>query len=281
MMRARDVEPSPPVTEGGRMGDAVMANLVYERTRSALAGLLPRRAAANVLDRAMRRHRRSPEDVDGEQMARVLLSGVYRELRGILPDPGLRRTLLRLARETRAAAVRGRGATPSQVRAGPAKARPPIAAAPVAPAPDPDGTAAAPSPAPHPEAAAPLPAPDPEAATPSPAVDGGVRSLASLEAVATVLATLDGVHGVGLYDAAGRPLGVRGALQDAAALGRMVAAGAALLETTDQLRTVAIDTPHGRLVALPVRPRWLALTGTTDLNLGAVYAALATLEEER
>jgi hypothetical protein len=270
MMRARDVEPSPPATEGGRMGDAVMANLVYERTRSALAGLLPRRAATNVLDRAMQRHRRSPDDVDGEQMARVLLSGVYRELRGVLPDPGLRRTLLRLARETRAAGVSGRGATPSQVRAGPEMARPPVAPAPAAPAPAPDAGAAAPA-----------PDPDAEAAAPAPAADDGIRSLASLEAVATLLATLDGVHGVGLYDAAGRPLGVRGALQDATALGRMVVAGAALLETTDQLRTVAVDTPHGRLVALPVRPRWLALTGTTDLNLGAVYAALATLEEER
>lgn len=242
------------------MGDAVMANLVYERTRSALAGLLPRRAATNVLDRALRRHRRSPDEVDGEQMARVLLSGVYRELRGVLPDPGLRRTLRRLARETRAAAATGRGATPSEVRAGPEKVRPKVAAAPIAP----------------PTAAL---AQADAAAAPSAGGDG--RSLAALESVAARLAALDGVHGVGLYDAAGRALGVRGALPDAAALGRMVAAGAALLETTDQLRTVAVDTPRGRLVALPVRPRWLALTGTTDLNLGAVYAALATLEEER
>jgi hypothetical protein len=102
-----------------------------------------------------------------------------------------------------------------------------------------------------------------------------------LDAVAAALAELDGVQGVGLFDAGGRPLGVRGALPDAAVVGRMVVAGASLLEAEGPLRSIAIDTPHGRLVAVPVRPRWLALTGTTDLNLGAVYAALAALEEER
>jgi hypothetical protein len=44
---------------------------------------------------------------------------------------------------------------------------------------------------------------------------------------------------------------------------------------------VAVDTARGKLVAVPVRPHWLALTGTAELNLGAVYAALAALEEER
>ena len=99
------------------MGVQFVPNAVYERTRSALAGLLPRRAATVVLDRALARHRRSPEDVDGEQMAQVLLQGVYRELRGIVPDPGLRRTLRRLARDARARSRPARGATPSEVRA--------------------------------------------------------------------------------------------------------------------------------------------------------------------
>jgi len=222
------------------MGDVVLANAVYERTRSALTGLLPRRAATSVLDRALRRHRRSPEDVDGEQMARVLLQGVYRELRGLVPDPGLRRTLRRLARDARTWPPTRRGATPSEVRAGPRRARP-LAAAPIASA----DVAAEP------------------------------------ERLASTLAALDGVHGVALFDPAGRPREVRGALADATALGGLVAAGAALLERGDTLRSIAIETPGGRLVAVPVRPQWLALTGTADLNLGAVYAALAALEEER
>lgn len=221
----------------------MLANAVYERTRSALTGLLPGRAATSVLDRALRRHRSSADEVSGEQMARVLLQGVYRELRGVVPDPGLRRTLRKLARDARAWSLPGRGATPSEVRAGPVRPGPAVA------------VAAA-------EERRPAGAPD---------VDG----------FATSLAALDGVHGVGVFDAAGRPLEVRGALPDAAGLGGLVAAGAALVEREGALRSVAIETPGGRLVAIPFPPRWIALVGTVDVNLGAVYAALAALEEER
>jgi hypothetical protein len=242
------------------MGDAVLANMVYERTRSALTVLLPRRAATNVLDRALARHRRSADDVDGEQMVRVLLSGVYRELRGLLPDAGLRRTLRRVAVDIQDAPRAGRGATPSEVRSGRRRAA---------------GTKAAAGQAEEGPAAV---GGGSEYAITATAID---RDMRRLDAVAAALAELDGVQGVGLFDAGGRPLGVRGALPDAASVGRMVVAGASLLEAEGPLRSISIDTPHGRLVAVPVRPRWLALTGTTDLNLGAVYAALAALEEER
>jgi hypothetical protein len=84
-----------------------------------------------------------------------------------------------------------------------------------------------------------------------------------------------------VFDGAGRSLDVRGALPDAERLGGLVAAGAALIEREGALRSVAIDTPGGRLVAIPVPPRWIALMGTVEVNLGAVYAALAALEEER
>lgn len=233
------------------MGVQFVPNAVYERTRSALAGLLPRRAATVVLDRALARHRRSPEDVDGEQMAQVLLQGVYRELRGIVPDPGLRRTLRRLARDARARSRPARGATPSEVRA------------------------AAGRPVPVP------PLPTRPTATSTAAVSPGRPATVDVVGLAAAWAALDGVHGVGLFDGAGRAVEVRGALADPRELGSLVAAGAALLERSEALRSVAIDTPHGRLVAVPVRPQWLALTGAADLNLGAVYAALAALEEER
>lgn len=240
MMRAaRRRRPQRPAAEWGTM----LANTVYERTRSALTGLLPRRAATSVLDRALRRHRRSPDEVSGEQMAHVLLQGVYRELRGVVPDPGLRRTLRKLARDARAWSPASRGATPSEVEAGPARPGPAVLAA----------------------------ASTEPQTTHERDVDG----------FATVLAALDGVHGVAVFDAAGRPLDVRGALPDAAGLGGLVAAGAALVAREGALRSVAIDTPGGRLVAIPVPPRWIALMGTVDVNLGAVYAALAALEEER
>lgn len=49
------------------MGDAVMADAVDERTRSALTDLLPRRAATNAHDRVLLRHERTADEVDGEQ----------------------------------------------------------------------------------------------------------------------------------------------------------------------------------------------------------------------
>jgi len=308
------------------MGDAEMPNAVYERTRTALTGLLPRRAATNVLDRALQRHQRSADEIDGEQMARVLLSGVYRELHGLLPDPGLRRTLRRLARDARGWSQAGRGAAPNEVRtpgpttpaddadrvAAPMPAAPPSEGSPEsselavhahepdAPAPTAvDALPTAPLP-PEPSALEAVPIADvasvaaprsSHASPPAGRTTGPLapparamavrRRTATLERVAAALAGLDGVNGVGLFDAAGRPVEVRGSLADAPLLGRMVVAGAALLEAAGPLRSVAVDTARGRLVAVPVRPHWLALTGTADLNLGAVYAALAALEEER
>ena len=95
------------------------------------------------------------------------------------------------------------------------------------------------------------------------------------------LVEIDGVHGVGRFDGAGRPLHVRGRLPEPERLGGFLAAAARLLERRDTLRTVTVEVPDGRLVAVPTHPHWLALTGAADLNLGAVYAALSALEEER
>ncbi|MFN2322807.1 MAG: hypothetical protein ABR510_07600 [Trueperaceae bacterium] len=239
----------------------VMPNAVYERTRVALTGLLPGRAATTVLDRALARHHRSSEDVGPKEMAAVLMKGVYGELKGVLPDPGLRRALRRVARDV--AAMVPRGATTSQVRAAreriagaaPAVLEPAPARVTVAGAPTPPAVAQA-ADAPH------APMFDPE------------RLLARL-------VEIDGVHGVGRFDGAGRPLQVRGRLPEPDRLGGFLAAAASLLERRDALRTVTIEVPEGRLVAVPTHPHWLALTGAADLNLGAVYAALSALEEER
>lgn len=236
-----------------------MPNAVYERTRVALTGLLPGRAASNVLDRALARHHRTSDDVGPKEMAAVLMKGVYGELKGVLPDPGLRRALRRVARDV--ASMVPRGATASQVRA----ARERIAGAARA-------TAAT---APHPVAIV-----EPPAA--AVAVTRPVRrATVDPDRLLARLAEIDGVHGVGRFDAAGRPLHVRGRLPEPDRLGRFLTVAASLLERRDALRTVTVEVPTGRLVAVPTHPHWLALTGAADLNLGAVYAALTALEEER
>jgi hypothetical protein len=254
-----------------------MPNAVYERTRAALSALLPGRAATRVLDRALERHHRSGDEIEAKEMASVLTKSVYRELKGVVPDPGLRRALRRIARDV--AGWTPRGARPSEVRAaraaatGPAEAAAPADAGPVdaAPASAAMGVVA-------PAATAEPVATEAVGAVPTPAA--AVRTVDG-DALLGRLAAIDGVHGVGRFDQAGRPLQVRGRLPDPVRLGRFLAAGASLLERRDALRTIAIDAPHGRLVAVPTHPHWLALTGAADLNLGAVYAALAALEEER
>lgn len=247
---------------GDRIGDVEMPNAVYERTRVALTGLLPGRAATTVLDRALARQHRSSEDVGPKEMAAVLMKGVYGELKGVLPDPGLRRALRRVARDV--AAMVPRGATTSQVRA----ARERIAAS-------------------APAVAEPTPALVAVGAAPSAPASGVRPSEATRAAVLDPdrllarLVEIDGVHGVGRFDGAGRPLQVRGRLPEPDRLGGFLAAAASLLERRDALRTVTVEVPNGRLVAVPTHPHWLALTGAADLNLGAVYAALSALEEER
>ncbi len=244
---------------GGQTGDVVMANAVYERTRVALTGLLPGRAATGVLDRALARHHRSSDDIGPKEMAAVLMKGVYGELKGVLPDPGLRRALRRVARDV--AAMVPRGATTSQVRA--ARAR-----------------VAAPPPSVASHAAVLVAVAEPAVEPLVPAEPEPLQAL-DPERLMIRLAAIDGVHGVGRFDGAGRPLQVRGRLPEPDRLGRFLAVAASLLERRDALRTVSVEVATGRLVAIPTHPHWLALTGAADLNLGAVYAALSALEEER
>lgn len=252
-----------------------MANAVYQRTRTALTELLPARVAAKVLDQALRDQRLTSVAVSPKQMAQVLMKGVYPELRGFLPDPGLRRALRQVARDV-VRSMEPRGASHTEVREVRRRLdeEPPV----------PEASAAADAPESKDLAATPAPIPTTKPfaleATPVPHHDA-TSSAERVEALIDTLVALDGVHGVARFDATGKPLMVRGLLSDASSLGKVIVGGGSLLERRDALRFVSIDTPHGHLVAVPVHPHWLALTGATDLNVGAVYAALSALEEER
>jgi hypothetical protein len=99
--------------------------------------------------------------------------------------------------------------------------------------------------------------------------------------VLMALAVLDGVDGAAVFDAVGRPLERRGEVPDADAFGRVLAAGGSLLGRHGVVRSVAVANDDGVLLAVPVSERWVAVRGSADMNLGAVYAALTALEEER
>jgi hypothetical protein len=221
-------------------------NEVYEQTRAGLSGLVPGRAARRILDAGLGQQRHTPEAVNAAEMTKVLLGPVYRDLSGVLPKAGLRRQLKQLART-----LRGHDATPATEHAATADRAGEIEAA----------TATT---------------------TPRPGSAGPVLALPSDPGrVLAALAVLDGVDAVGVFDTVGGVVTVRGDLPDPAALGRVIAAGGGLLGRHGALRSVCVTTTHGVLVAVPVPPQWLAVTGGPDLNLGAIYAALAALEEER
>ena len=99
--------------------------------------------------------------------------------------------------------------------------------------------------------------------------------------VLMALAVLDGVDGAAVFDRLGRPLDRRGEVPDPDALGRVLAAGGRLLGRHGDLRSVTVANDDGVVLAVPVSERWVAVRGAADMNLGAVYAALSALEEER
>ncbi len=221
-------------------------NEVYEQTRAGLSSLVPGRAARRILDAGLGQQRHTPEAVNAAEMTKVLLGPVYRDLSDVLPRAGLKRHLKQLART-----LRGTDARPGTEHADTADRG--------------ADTRPAPAAAPHP-----------------PAPAGRALSLPSDPGrVLAALAVLDGVDAVGVFDGVGGVVTVRGDLPDHAALGRVIAAGGGLLGRHGALRSVCVTTTHGVLVAVPVPPQWLAVTGGPDLNLGAIYAALAALEEER
>jgi hypothetical protein len=99
--------------------------------------------------------------------------------------------------------------------------------------------------------------------------------------VLMALAVLDGVDGAAVFDGVGRALDRRGEVPDVDAFGRVLAAGGSLLARHGTVRSVAVANDDGVLLAVPVSERWVAVRGAADMNLGAVYAALTALEEER
>jgi hypothetical protein len=240
-------------------------NEVYERTRMGLTGLLPGRAARRMLDDALVGRQRTPEDVSADEMAEVLLGTIYQDLSEVLPRAGLRRELERLVRDLDTldgAAVFEPGAATAATEPGAAS----VAS---------ESSTAGSHPTGH---------------APAGVADRAVRREPGLASVSlpsdpgrvlAALAVLDGVDGVAVFDARGGVVSVRGDVSEAEALGRVIAAGGRLLQRHGDLRTICVTTSAGVIVTVPVPPRWLAVTGAPDLNLGAIYAALAALEEER
>jgi hypothetical protein len=248
-------------------------NDVYERAWSGISGLVPGRAARRILDDALRSAKRSAHDVSAGEMVEVLVGPVYRDLKRIVPRSGLKRELGQVVRDLRTIAASPASRSTPLGTAGLELVAPSDVATPLPdmlPGPPVERRASRTTPVPR-SVAVRRPRPRPAA--------GALR--VEPERVLLTLAALDGVAGVALFDAAGQPQRVRGDLPEPDAVGRVIAAGGSLLRRHGDLRTVCVGTTRGVLVAVPVPPAWIAVTGAPDLNLGSVYAALRALEEER
>ena len=243
------------------------------QAREVIAAFLPGHAANRVLERALTDAGLTPSEVDGERMAALLVGRIYRELRQVVPRAPLRRELGRLARSLRQSAGGDAGPAPPEPHPEPSPPQPtPPAAAPDAAPAGPEPASIAVAAATGATAPAPL-SPPAEVAAP--------RRPLELEAVLMALALLDGVAGAAVFDARGRIDSVRGEVPEVASLGPVIAASGGLLERHGALRSLCVTTTGGAVLAVPIPPRWLAVSGAPDMNLGAVYAALDALEEER
>ena len=232
------------------------------QAREVIGAFLPGHAANRVLERALTDEGLAPSEVDGEQLAALLVGRIYRELRELVPRAPLRRELGRLVRTLR---------TTHPGDAAPAVAAP----TPPEPAPAP------PEPAPATTTVAAPAGATARAADELPAQRLATHRPLDPEAVLMALALLDGVSGAAVFDARGRADSVRGEVPEVSSLGPVIAASGGLLERHGALRSLCVTTTGGAVLAVPIPPRWLAVSGAPDMNLGAVYAALTALEEER
>jgi hypothetical protein len=286
-------------------------NDVYYRTRDALATLVSERAATRVLDVALRRSHERADALDERTVRHLLLGPVQRELEGILPRTGLRRTLRRLARQVAddvharadvepevAVANPSRGGEPEPPDAAdppPASLKPvtqssvylpgvagitegpgvepsfsgasPTAPARVGPASGASGSGAA---------AVATAARKRDASRPT--VVPHPLDAEALDALSVRFAEIEGVRQVIALRAAAAPQ-VRGEGIDPDALAPLAQSAVRLLGRFGPLRSLVLEHELGLLFVFPLGRDAIAVLARANVNMGAVFAARAALEE--
>lgn len=118
----------------------------------------------------------------------------------------------------------------------------------------------------------PAPPPAPPLADPLPAesLRGAVLRFAKIESVQQVAA----------LRADGSVVETRGRAVDLESLGLLIASSLGLLRRHGPIRSYYLQHTQGQLFLFPVGQDTLIVVGRTNLNLGAVFTALAALEEE-
>ncbi len=289
-----------------------MPGEVYLRTRDALATLVSERAATRVLDAALRRSHENAEALDERAVRQLLLGPIQHELEGILPRTGLRRTLRRLARQvvdemrSHEGPIAMAGAADPGLREPPHTALKPVTQSSVylpdtTPVP-PDGfhfgSVASLRSTPPPPVGRRVPSGDARqgAAAVAPAATGTVAATArtrdrsrptvvphpmgaeALDALGVHFAEIDGVLQVIALRASDVPQ-VRGEGIDAEALAPLAQSAVRLLGRFGPLRSLVLEHEAGLLFVFPLGRDAIAVFARANVNMGAVFAARAALEE--
>lgn len=237
-----------------------MPNDVYRTTREGLAALISPRAATRLLDRVLQRVDLDAETVDAKAMQRLLRGKLRRELEPILPPRGLRRQLKRLDRAVAETAAAHDPPPPDPAPASQGGSPGPVATPPPAPA----------------SATATLPAPPPAAAEDEPPL---LAPASEPRHAWQRLVEVEGVHralwacGDRLVEDRGEGPAADRALEQVLALTRLTGRRSAV-------RSWHVRHGEGHVLLGTAGDRLLLVQGSADLNLGAVYAAFAALEEE-
>lgn len=283
-----------------------MPNEVYRAAVDGLGDLVPPRVAKRLVDQALSSTRRTPDDVSVSAMRRLLLGPIRDELEGVLPPgaagPGLKRVAAGIS-EGGARTRRGwwplgrrpareheedhadddlRATTAAQPERAAAPAEEPASTTPRSMVADPTPTPEAPPLLPDDVAVAsapvepPVPSPAPARPRPAPSlprlddalVAKALRAFGALETVRQVVA----VRGSEVVLGSGDGL-------DEAAVPDLALATTRLLGRDGTLKLLALERPTGALFLFPLVDGSLVVLTKPKVNVGAVLAARAALEE--
>lgn len=289
-----------------------MPNEVYLRTRDALATLVSERAATRVLDAALRRSHERAASLDERTVRQLMLGPIQRELEGILPRTGLRRTLRRLARQVaddvraQPGPAHGPGPAAHGLQERPSTVLKPVTQSSVY---LPDATPLLPEAVEGERAVVPRPAPAAPRHRQAPYGRGRARSVAvataeagesaaaarrrdrsrptvvphplgaeALDALSVHFAEVEGVVQLIALRASERPQ-VRGDGIDPDALAPLAQSAVRLLGRFGPLRSLVLEHEAGLLFVFPLGRDAIAVLARANVNMGAVFAARAALEE--
>ncbi len=256
-----------------------MPNEVYEMTHRALSALVSPRAATRVLDEALVAAGQDPDDVTVRAMRRMLAGTVRRELSGSLPGPGLTHSLKQIADDLyrlRPSHTTLVDFVPTDAYATPAR---PVGAAstadPNVAAERPDAISAAPDPAVLASPSAPTPSAPPANRLPAAELEADE---ATLDAALRLFGELETVEQVAIVRGSEVIL-ERGLGVPTARLPNLVRSTRHLLARAGDLRLFALERAEGMLFVFPVGEATIVVVTQPNVNIGAVLAARAALEE--